>query len=159
MSFEVYAMNPSAIIIGASSGIGEALALELNSHGYSLGLASRRTELLQELASKLKHRAHIRELDLANPSAPIPREESSHLRYGDMSWVCRYCHGTRNFFILGCVGANGSKADCASSEGSSWPRVRDQEMETNSVAFTSYSLCIVPEGMNTVGIGNMTSMG
>jgi short-subunit dehydrogenase len=69
MSFEVYAMNPSAIIIGASSGIGEALALELNSHGYSLGLASRRTELLQELASKLKHRAHIRELDLANPDA------------------------------------------------------------------------------------------
>ena len=62
-------MNPTAIIIGASSGIGEALALELNSHGYSLGLASRRTELLQELASKLKHRAHICELDLANPDA------------------------------------------------------------------------------------------
>jgi len=61
-------MNPSAIIIGASSGIGEALALELNSHGYSLGLASRRTELLQELASKLS-RAHICEMDLANPDA------------------------------------------------------------------------------------------
>ena len=61
-------MNPSAIIIGASSGIGAALALELNSHGYSLGLASRRTELLQEIASKLS-RAHICEMDLANPDA------------------------------------------------------------------------------------------
>jgi short-subunit dehydrogenase len=62
-------MSPTAIIIGASSGIGEALALELDSNGYSLGLASRRTVLLEELASKLKHRAHIRELNLADCDA------------------------------------------------------------------------------------------
>ncbi|MFN4896906.1 MAG: SDR family NAD(P)-dependent oxidoreductase [Pseudomonadota bacterium] len=59
-------MNPTAIIIGASSGIGEALALELDANGYSLGLASRRTELLHQLAAKLKHNTHVREMDLAD---------------------------------------------------------------------------------------------
>ncbi len=58
-------MGRSAIIIGASSGIGEALAVELDAKGYSLGLASRRTELLQQLAAKLKNRSYICELNLS----------------------------------------------------------------------------------------------
>jgi short-subunit dehydrogenase len=43
-----------AIITGASSGIGFALAHELANRGYELALLARRTELLDELARSLK---------------------------------------------------------------------------------------------------------
>lgn len=36
-----------AIVIGASSGIGKALACVLAKHGYEVGLMARRTELLE----------------------------------------------------------------------------------------------------------------
>jgi len=44
---------PAAIIVGASTGIGRALAKELAGRGYALGLVARREELLQQLASEL----------------------------------------------------------------------------------------------------------
>ena len=62
-------MTRKAIIIGASSGIGEALAFDLDAAGYSLGLAARRTELLKNIASKLQNPAHVQTLDQAQPEA------------------------------------------------------------------------------------------
>jgi short-subunit dehydrogenase len=44
-----------AIITGASSGIGWALARELSRRGWSLGLLARRADLLDTLASELRH--------------------------------------------------------------------------------------------------------
>ena len=38
-----------ALVIGASSGIGRELALLLAREGWELGIAARRTELLEEL--------------------------------------------------------------------------------------------------------------
>ncbi|HJQ37951.1 MAG TPA: SDR family NAD(P)-dependent oxidoreductase [Thermoanaerobaculia bacterium] len=46
-----------AILTGASSGIGLALARELSGRGYELALLARRTELLEQLASELKTKA------------------------------------------------------------------------------------------------------
>jgi len=43
-----------AIITGASSGIGAALARELSGRGWSLGLLARRNDLLDQLAGELK---------------------------------------------------------------------------------------------------------
>ena len=43
-----------AIITGASSGIGAALARELSRRGWSLALLARRGELLEQLANELK---------------------------------------------------------------------------------------------------------
>jgi short-subunit dehydrogenase len=43
----------SAIIIGASSGIGRALAVTLSVEGYRVGVVARRTELLAELRAEL----------------------------------------------------------------------------------------------------------
>ncbi len=44
---------PTAVIVGASSGIGYALARELTNRGFSLGVVARRGELLEQLASEL----------------------------------------------------------------------------------------------------------
>jgi short-subunit dehydrogenase len=43
-----------ALITGASSGIGAALAKELGRRGYAVGLVARRVERLEELASELR---------------------------------------------------------------------------------------------------------
>jgi len=62
---------PVAIVIGASSGIGAALARTLSGNGYELGLAARRTPELESLASTLKTRAEIATVDVADSSAAI----------------------------------------------------------------------------------------
>lgn len=46
----------AAIVTGATSGIGRALALELASRGYDLGLTARREPLLAELAAEIATR-------------------------------------------------------------------------------------------------------
>ena len=57
-----------AIVIGASSGIGEALAKLLAQEGYEVGLAARRLELLQDLQKEIKTKTFIKRIDVANTS-------------------------------------------------------------------------------------------
>src|SRR4029450_3035935 len=54
-----------AIVIGASSGIGRALARVLAEHGYSVGLAARRTNLLAELARELPTPSFVKAIDVS----------------------------------------------------------------------------------------------
>ncbi len=42
-------MTRGAIIVGASSGIGKALAHELADDGYEIGLAARRTDRMRQI--------------------------------------------------------------------------------------------------------------
>lgn len=68
-------MQPAAkkaIIIGASSGIGYALAKVLSQKGYAIGLTGRRVELLRKLQKEITGISHIQSLDLNVP------EEASH---------------------------------------------------------------------------------
>lgn len=56
-----------AIIIGATSGIGRALAKVLAENNYILGLAGRRVELLESLRKEIKVETHIKNMDVSRP--------------------------------------------------------------------------------------------
>jgi len=55
-----------AILIGASSGIGRALAKVLVRDGYVVGITARRLPLLQELQQELGDRVLVKSMDVAN---------------------------------------------------------------------------------------------
>ena len=55
----------TAIITGASSGIGAATAILLNKHGYQVVLAARRTEKLQQVAKQLNENHLLVACDVA----------------------------------------------------------------------------------------------
>lgn len=62
---------PIAIIVGATSGIGEALAGLLSHAGYSLGLTGRRQERLLEMQSRLPNKTLIQKMDVRDHDQAI----------------------------------------------------------------------------------------
>jgi len=62
-------MDKKAIIIGATSGIGKALAEALASEGYVLGLTGRREALLTELKDQLPCQVFVQVMDVADTRA------------------------------------------------------------------------------------------
>jgi short-subunit dehydrogenase len=62
-------LRPTAVIIGASSGIGEALAHELNGAGWRLGLLARRLERLEALRATLAPDTLVSGLDVTQHDA------------------------------------------------------------------------------------------
>jgi short-subunit dehydrogenase len=54
----------SAIVIGASSGIGRALALELLRGGIKVGITARRLHLLKEIQNQFPEKTFVREMDV-----------------------------------------------------------------------------------------------
>lgn len=60
------ATSKQAIIIGASSGIGEALARHYAAQGYDVGLMARREPLLRELAAKLPTKSWVKVCDISH---------------------------------------------------------------------------------------------
>jgi short-subunit dehydrogenase len=72
----------SAIIIGASSGIGRALAVILSTDGYRVGLVARRTDLLTQLGAELPGPCVIKTVDVSQPELAMPllRELIEELR-------------------------------------------------------------------------------
>jgi short-subunit dehydrogenase len=72
----------SAIIIGASSGIGRALAVALSLDGYRVGVVARRTHLLARLREELAGPYVIKTVDVSRPelAMPLVRELIEELR-------------------------------------------------------------------------------
>ena len=64
--------EPVAVVTGASSGIGRALALELAGRGYQVGLVARRRKALEDLACEIETRggrAHVAAADVGDRQA------------------------------------------------------------------------------------------
>jgi short-subunit dehydrogenase len=60
----------TAVIIGASSGIGEALAHQLNREGWRLGLLARRLDRLEALRQAIGPETIVRRIDVSHDDAP-----------------------------------------------------------------------------------------
>lgn len=60
-----FSIQPNAIIIGASSGIGAALAKELISRNYKVGIAARRADLLAKLKDELGPNCYPKIIDVS----------------------------------------------------------------------------------------------
>jgi short-subunit dehydrogenase len=60
-----------AIIIGASSGIGKELTKKFASHGYEVGIAARRTDLLNDLVLEIPTKTYIATIDISNTDEAI----------------------------------------------------------------------------------------
>ncbi|MGM0587051.1 MAG: SDR family NAD(P)-dependent oxidoreductase [Bacteroidota bacterium] len=58
----------SIIVIGATSGIGEALAREAHQRGYRVGITGRREHRLQSIKQELEERCWIQPMDVKNLS-------------------------------------------------------------------------------------------
>jgi short-subunit dehydrogenase len=61
--------RPTAVIIGASSGIGEALAHELSREGWRLGLMARRLDRLQNMRESLGPDTRVGYMDISRDDA------------------------------------------------------------------------------------------
>jgi len=59
------ATGKNAIVIGASSGIGRAVAKLLAKDGYDLGLVARRTELLESLRNEILAKGYVKQIDVS----------------------------------------------------------------------------------------------
>ena len=69
--------DKTALVTGASMGIGNAIARGLAAEGVKLCIAARRGNLLAELAGKITsvggHAPHIEEIDIMAEGAPARR--------------------------------------------------------------------------------------
>jgi 3-oxoacyl-[acyl-carrier protein] reductase len=59
----------TALVTGASGGIGNAIATALHAQGATVGLTGTRRDALDSLAAALKERVHVLPCDLADPAA------------------------------------------------------------------------------------------
>ena len=66
------------IIIGASSGIGYELAVQLAAKGYQLGLVARRLEKLEQLSSILPGEHFIAQSDVSEAEQAQQKVNRSH---------------------------------------------------------------------------------
>ena len=59
-------MTETAMVVGASSGIGEALSRKLAAEGYEVGLAARRRDRLKDIGAELPTQAYVARIDVTD---------------------------------------------------------------------------------------------
>ena len=143
MSLPTPTADSRAVVTGASSGIGDALARELAARGYSLIVVARRGELLEALAAEL-HAAHkveveVRAIDLSDRDARAVL--SAELAERDISILCNNA-GIATF------------GPVASLD----PTYERAQVELNAVAVHDLTLAVLP-GMLSRGSGGILTSG
>lgn len=80
-------MKKKVAIIGATSGIGCALAEEMHARGYVVGATGRRIERLEELKYQLKTRIHIEYMDVTDLDHSISQLDQLAKKMGGLDMI------------------------------------------------------------------------
>ena len=107
-----------AVVVGATSGIGRAVALALSASGYVVGVTGRRAHLLDELLAELPDTADSAWMDVTDPEDARGRFDALAERLGSVDVVV--------------LSAGTGHTD----EAESWEHVRET-VETNAVGFAA----------------------
>ncbi|MBY0339225.1 MAG: 3-oxoacyl-[acyl-carrier-protein] reductase [Acetobacteraceae bacterium] len=89
-----------ALVTGASSGIGVAIARALHAQGATVALTGRREGELSALAAELGGRSHVMPADLADPAAPAALVERVESEAGRLDILVNNAGFTRDMLAL-----------------------------------------------------------
>jgi 3-oxoacyl-[acyl-carrier protein] reductase len=90
----------TALVTGATGGIGAAIARALHGQGARVALTGRREAELQALASELGERAFVAPADLSDPAAPAALVEKVEAEFGALDILVNNAGLTRDGLAL-----------------------------------------------------------
>lgn len=90
----------TALVTGASGGIGSAIAKALHKAGASVALHGTRQEALETLAGELGERAHVTPADLSDPDAPAGLVKAASEAMGGLDILVNNAGLTRDNLFL-----------------------------------------------------------
>ena len=90
----------TALVTGASGGIGAAIARALHSQGAAVVLSGTRTEALETLAGELGERTHVCPADLKDPKAPDALVTAAEAAAGPLDILVNNAGFTRDMLAL-----------------------------------------------------------
>lgn len=133
-----------SIIIGATSGIGKALAKVLSQRGHTTGLTGRRIELLREIQKELPNPSHIKKMDVTQTKEAMALLEELIEEMGGVDLIV--INAGVGFFSLDL----------------NWEQERDT-LETNVLGFaaianTAFNYFCKKRGGHIVGISSIAAL-
>jgi 3-oxoacyl-[acyl-carrier protein] reductase len=90
----------TALVTGASGGIGGAIAHALHTQGAAVVLSGTRRDALETLAHALGERAHVSPADLRDPAAPDSLMEAAEKAAGPVSVLVNNAGFTRDMLAI-----------------------------------------------------------